>query len=312
MKTCPTPQQPSAGKLGPCLFDGAAASPRPPSVWLIPLCLLVPLLLMLGGCSRDDTARSPVTTLEVWAHTGQESERNTLQQQAAMFNATHHDLQIRLTLIPEGSYNAQVQAAAVAGELPDLLEFDGPFLYAYVWQGRLRPLDDLLADQLRDDLLPSIIEQGQYQERLWSLGTFDSGLGLYADRSKLAAAGIRIPNLERPWSRDEFNDILERLARDDPDAPSAADPGVAAAHTHDVARRLGPSVVDRAALAVAADAAGLPDDQRHQAAEHDAEDGRAAESLVHRARSLPTSSSSSASRAPRAASRRSATSRSAR
>lgn len=66
--------------------------------------------------------------IEVWAHAGQRRERAVLLDQVARFNAAHPDLQVRLTLIPEGSYNAQVQAAAVAGELPDLLEFDGPFL----------------------------------------------------------------------------------------------------------------------------------------------------------------------------------------
>lgn len=133
------------------------------------------------------------------------------------FNAGHTGLQVHLTLIPEGSYNAQVQAAAVAGELPDLLEFDAPFLYSYVWQGHLRPLDDLLSDKLQADLLPSIIAQGRYHERLWAVGSYDSGLCLYADRSKLQQAGARIPTLQQPWSRGEFDAILQRLAQYDAD-----------------------------------------------------------------------------------------------
>ncbi len=177
--------------------------------------LLMTGLCVLGGCS--DTVDSTGPVLEIWAHAGQARERRTLESQVARFNQANPDLQARLTLIPEGSYNAQVQAAAVAGELPDLLEFDGPFLYAYVWQGRLRPLDDLLPRRLIDDLLPSILQQGRYRERLWSVGTFDSGLGLYADRSRLQAADIRIPTLGRPWQRDEFKTVLDRLAEDDAD-----------------------------------------------------------------------------------------------
>ncbi|WP_373500043.1 extracellular solute-binding protein [Desulfococcus sp.] len=155
--------------------------------------------------------------IEVWAHAGQKRERAVLLDQVSRFNAAHPDLQVRLTLIPEGSYNAQVQAAAVAGELPDLLEFDGPFLYAYVWQGRLRALDSLLPETLLSDLIPSIITQGTYHGRLWSVGTFDSGLGLYADRTRLDRAGIRIPTLAQPWTLAEFTGIFERLAADDPD-----------------------------------------------------------------------------------------------
>ncbi len=177
--------------------------------------LLITGLCVLGGCS--DTAESTGPVLEIWAHAGQARERQTLESQVARFNRANPDLQARLTLIPEGSYNAQVQAAAVAGELPDLLEFDGPFLYIYVWQGRLQPLDGLLPKPLIDDLLPSILQQGRYRQRLWSVGAFDSGLGLYADAKRLEAAGIRIPTLERPWQRREFKTILERLARDDAD-----------------------------------------------------------------------------------------------
>jgi multiple sugar transport system substrate-binding protein len=176
--------------------------------------------LTLAACDggRSDAAGDIV---DVWAHAGQESERRVLREQVARFNARQadmqSDIQVRLTLIPEGSYNAQLQAAAVAGDLPDLLEFDGPFLYSYVWQGRLQPLDALLPEGVQADLLPSIIEQGTYHGRLWSVGTFDSGLGLYADRVQLEQAGIRIPDLHSPWNATEFDDALKRLAALDAD-----------------------------------------------------------------------------------------------
>ncbi len=173
-------------------------------------------LLAAMGCG-DAPPSSVAPVIEVWAHAGQEEERKTLQDQVSRFNAAHPGGTVRLTLIPEGSYNAQVLAAAVAGDLPDLLEFDGPFLYAYVWQGRLQPLDRLLPKALLDDLLPSIIAQGTYHGRLWSVGTFDSGLGLYADGRQLARADVRLPTLQRPWSRTEFRQVLAQLARDDPD-----------------------------------------------------------------------------------------------
>jgi len=184
----------------------------PGSAWLLGLLLIC----LTPGCERRDPT-SGGSTLQVWAHAGQEGERRTLQAQVARFEAAHPAIHVDLTLIPEGSYNAQLQAAAVADELPDLLEFDGPFLYAYVWQGRLRPLDDLLPRRRLDDLLPSILEQGRYHGRLWSVGCFDSGLGLYADRARLQAAGVRIPTLENPWRQEEFDAVLRRLAQHDRD-----------------------------------------------------------------------------------------------
>ena len=126
-----------------------------------------------------------VVTLAVWAHAGQASERKVIEQQVRTFNDRHTNVQAQLTFIPERSYNAQVQAAAIAGDLPDLLEFDAPYLYNYAWQGHLQPLEDLLPKSLQANLLPSILEQGQYQGHLYGVGTFDSGLALYARRSRL-------------------------------------------------------------------------------------------------------------------------------
>jgi multiple sugar transport system substrate-binding protein len=66
--------------------------------------------------------------------------------------------------------------------------------------------------------LPSIIEQGRYRGRLYGIGSFDSGLGLYARRSALGNAGIRIPTDPRSaWSVREFNEALAALADADPD-----------------------------------------------------------------------------------------------
>ena len=157
-------------------------------------------------------------SLHVWGHSGRESERLTLQSQVDRFNNSRSGVFVELTLLPEGSYNSQVQAAALAGELPDVLEFDGPFLYNYVWQGHLVPLDNLVSGKTRESLLPSIIRQGTYAGHLWSLGMYDSGLSLFANRRKLLAANARIPSgVEDGWSAEEFCSVLAGLAAIDAD-----------------------------------------------------------------------------------------------
>jgi multiple sugar transport system substrate-binding protein len=169
-------------------------------------------LWLIAGCSEPGE-RTGVRELTVWAHAGRESERTTLEAQLRRFEARNPGVRVRLTFIPEGSYNGQVQAAALAGRLPDLLELDGPYLYSYAWQGRLRPLDERLPAAVRDDLLPSLIAQGTWRGRLYGVGMFDSGLGLWADRRALARAGVRIPSgPEDAWGGDEFRTVLERLA----------------------------------------------------------------------------------------------------
>jgi multiple sugar transport system substrate-binding protein len=171
----------------------------------------------LLGCSGGGEESGRIR-LSAWCHSGQEAERRTIVDQVARFNASQDEIEVELKVIPEGTYNDQVQAAAVSGDLPDVLEFDGPYLYNYVWQGNLVALDDLLPADVKEKLLPSIVKQGTYRDRLYSVGTFDSGLGLYGRRSQLEKVGARIPaSPEDAWSIDEFEALLASLAEEDED-----------------------------------------------------------------------------------------------
>jgi multiple sugar transport system substrate-binding protein len=94
-----------------------------------------------------------------------------------------------------------------------VLDFDGPNVYNYVWGGYLMPLDDYFTASELSDFLPSIIEQGTYQDgKLYSLGQYDSGLAIWGHKSYLDAAGVRIPTVDEPWDQAEFEAALEALA----------------------------------------------------------------------------------------------------
>jgi multiple sugar transport system substrate-binding protein len=62
------------------------------------------------------------------------------------FNAIQDEVEVEAVRLPEGSFNEQVSAAALASDLPDLLDFDGPNLYNYVWAGHLTPLGPYVSD----------------------------------------------------------------------------------------------------------------------------------------------------------------------
>lgn len=170
------------------------------------------------GTSDRDAEADAAPVIEVWAHSGQEAERAVLEAQVERFNRTRAPLRVDLTLIPEGAYNEQVQAAALAGDLPDVMALDGPFVAAYAWQGHLEPLDPFLPDSVLAGLLPSILEQGRYGGRLWAVGTYDSGLGLFARRSALEGAGVPVPETpEEAWTVEALEEWLARLAEADAD-----------------------------------------------------------------------------------------------
>ncbi len=198
-------------------------------VWMI-TALLVVLAIVLTACARPTpvTTVPPTTapgktevppaaappaqepiTVDIWFHSGRGGERDALVQIFSKWDDPN--IKLELVELPEGDYNQQVQAAAVAGKLPCLLDFDGPFVYNYVWGGYLIPLNQYFPDL--SDFLPSIIAQGTYRDgKLYSLGQFDSGLAIWARKSYLEAAGVRIPTMDKPWTGEEFNAALAALA----------------------------------------------------------------------------------------------------
>jgi multiple sugar transport system substrate-binding protein len=181
--------------------------------------LIAALLAVLTGCDGGSHQPQAGSTLRVWAHAGQAAERAVLEQQVQRFEQHNPDLSVVLSFLPERNYNAQVQSAALAGDLPDVLELDGPYLYNYVWQQKLQPLDRLLPAGLQEDLLPSLRVQGSYRGRLYAVGSFDSGLALYARRSLLEQAGLDAApaHPDDALSAERFEQLLQALAAQDAD-----------------------------------------------------------------------------------------------
>jgi multiple sugar transport system substrate-binding protein len=177
---------------------------------------------VLSACGGDDGGEAAEAacdgtveegTLTMFAHEG--SEADAYRAAIDRFNDTRGSelgVTVELTMIPEGQYTDQVNAAAASGDLPALLDLDGPNMANLAWSGNLAAIDECVPDELRANLLPSIIEQGTYAGRLWALGSFDSGLGLYAWRSALEEAGARIPtSAADAWTAEEFEQVLRDL-----------------------------------------------------------------------------------------------------
>lgn len=155
-----------------------------------------------------------VRKIDVWVHQGSSSaEFMAVRQSAAAFNRRQRAYRVELVAAAIArNYTERVHGAAANGTLPCLLEFDGPHLYGFAWRGYLQPIDRFIPRALLGDVLPSIIAQGTYDGRLYSLGQFESGMGLWGNRRHLRAAGVRIPTFARPWSLAEFERALERLS----------------------------------------------------------------------------------------------------
>jgi len=139
------------------------------------------------------------------------AERDAFDLAVKAFEQRQSNYKIELVPVQFQVYAERVTSSALAGSLPCVVEFDGPFLYNFAWQGFLQPIDRFVSPALKADFLPSIITQGTYNGHLYSLGQFDSGLAIYGNRRYLEAAGVRIPTFEKPWNLAEFEEALEKL-----------------------------------------------------------------------------------------------------
>ena len=77
----------------------------------------------------------------------------------------------------------------------------------WVWAGYLAPLDGL--DDTLSKFLPTTV--GSYNGKNYSVGYFDVALAMYARKSALEKNGIRIPTMDKPWTKDEFDAALKAI-----------------------------------------------------------------------------------------------------
>ena len=154
--------------------------------------------------------------VSLWVHSSRDTSAEGIAFNGLVkkFNDSNKNIQIDLVGLPQGAYNEQIEAAALADSLPCVLDFDGPNLYNYVYTNKLLPIDKYISASDKADFLPSIIAQGTFNKQLYSLGQFESGLALWVNRRVLRFAGIGVPNsLEKAWTGDKFLAVLEHLKK---------------------------------------------------------------------------------------------------
>ncbi len=83
--------------------------------------------------------------LSMWYHgAGNEVESAIVRQIIDDFNSSQSNYTIVLEDFPQDSYNESVVAGALAGDLPDIIDMDGPVMPNWAWAGYLSPAQNYL------------------------------------------------------------------------------------------------------------------------------------------------------------------------
>ena len=145
-------------------------------------------------------------TLSMWYHgAGNEVESKIINQIIADFNGSQSDWKVELQSFPQAAYNDSVVAGALAGNLPDILDVDGPVMPNWAWAGYMQPLQ--IDEAKIANFLPG--PKGYWDGKLYSIGLWDAAVALVTRQSTLDELGLRTPTLDAPWTKDEFMAALD-------------------------------------------------------------------------------------------------------
>ncbi|MET0480497.1 MAG: sugar ABC transporter substrate-binding protein [Mycetocola sp.] len=170
--------------------------------------LAASLVATTAGCASSTGGTDGKNgELTLWTHNGGNTEElAAVQAIVDGYNESQNQTTVKLQAFPQASYNDSVVAAAASGKLPCIVDIDGPNVPNWAWAKYLTPLD--LSVDL-DENLPSTL--GIWNDKTYSVGHYDVALAMFARKSVLEGAGIRVATIDEPWTRQEFADALKAL-----------------------------------------------------------------------------------------------------
>jgi multiple sugar transport system substrate-binding protein len=152
------------------------------------------------------SAAQAQTTLSMWYHgAGNEVEQKLINELITDFNASQTDWKVELQSFPQAAYNDSVVAGALAGNLPDILDVDGPNMPNWAWAGYMQPLT--IDESKIANFLPGT--KGVWDGKLYSIGLWDAAVALVTRQSTLDELGLRKPTVDAPWTKEEFMAALD-------------------------------------------------------------------------------------------------------
>ncbi len=168
--------------------------------------------------STEATGNEDVV-LDFWIHQTGEEETNAYIELIDGFNKAHDNIHVNAEVIIDdgaSAYSDSINAALVAGNLPDVMAVDGPYVASFAQAGVIKPIGEFVDQETRDQYVNSIIQQGTYNGELYSLGAMEASVMLYYNKDHLNEAGIEpAKSLDEAWTFEELLENSKKLTTED-------------------------------------------------------------------------------------------------
>ena len=158
--------------------------------------------------------------LTIWVHETDSPEGQLYKTLIDEFNkeyeGTYHATLTQIARSGDaGGYDDKVNAAITNGGLPDVFTVDGVAVAQYADANAIVPIGDYFKEDELADFNPSIIQQGTYNDELYTLGTSESSVLLFYNEKMLNEAGITPPTtLEEAWTWEDVYEAAKKLNKD--------------------------------------------------------------------------------------------------
>ncbi len=163
--------------------------------------------------ATSSAATGEKVSLDLWVFEG---EDGILPRFKEGFEASHPNITLEVTLVPEDLYVTKLDTAFAAGSPPDVaLMYEARWLKA----GAFHPLDEVFASNSIDLTRYAQGPLGgcMLDGKLYCLGSYLGVVVLLYDRQAFDAAGLPHPSATVPMSVDEYAQVATTLAKPDPD-----------------------------------------------------------------------------------------------
>lgn len=149
------------------------------------------------------------TKLTMWVHVTDEGpEGQSYKARIDAWNKANPKDQVALEFIPRGGggsgYEDKINTALTTKRLPDIITLDGPNTAAYAKSGIIAPIDQYVSADSKKDYLSSIIQQGTYNGKLYSLGIMESTVAIFYNKTLFSQYGLTAGTVDKPWTWDDL------------------------------------------------------------------------------------------------------------
>lgn len=169
----------------------------------------IAFLVMPSQAKKDERI---VVRMWAAAHMPDLIDRELFLNLQRKFMQENPDIEVRVEFIPQQRRQQTMITASVGNRVPDCAGIPLDFLPRFVQQKMLRPVDDLMPEDLRRDYSTATLEAVTIDGKLWSFPSWRSPVAALYNKDMFARAGLDPEQPPRTW--DEVTSIAQALTKD--------------------------------------------------------------------------------------------------